>query len=647
MSSSDSKIPSTPEAAAAQAQSREGAMPLPEPTAPPQRVPAGLYTLGEGVTRAERMAPYERKGSDPVYRPLRIFTLDPATSPMEGSIAVINLPYETLRPGPEGHLFKVEDTEAQPDLQAPAVLIQNGITPSMSSPGFRGQMTYAVCTSVYAAFRAALGRYVAWGFDGPVDPLRPLKLIIRPVGFEGQNAFYQKRDGTLQFGWYLGDKTKTIGNNLPGGKFYTCLSHDIIAHEVTHALLDGLRANFTFPSGLDVLAFHEGFADLVAIFQRFSYERVVHAAIRHSGADIAKSELLTSIAEQFGQTTEGRTSLRSAIDISPSSDSSDQKPSVSYGQPTEAHQLGSVLVSAVFEAFTTVFNRKTQSYLRLASGGTGILRHGDLPLDLVDILARTASRLASQFLSILIRSIDYCPPVDLRFGDFLRAMITADHDLVPDDPFGYREAIVDAFRRRGIFPLSVENLSEDALIWNPPREESGPIGPITELDFANLRFRGDPQNAAGAKELTRQARALGDIICQPRFAEEFGLISMEEATRKKVDVALPCIQSIRSSRRVGPDGQIIFDLVAEVTQKRTIVHENRSFDFYGGATVILGPHGDLRYVVSKSVLSQTRLQAQLDFMRSKAGQSFWDETKMTFKPQSEMFRLLHGPSVVD
>jgi hypothetical protein len=38
-----------------------------------------------------------------------------------------------------------------------------------------------------------------------------------------------------------------------------------------------------------------------------------------------------------------------------------------------------------------------------------------------------------------------CPPVDLRFGDFLRAMITADHDLVPDDPFGYREAIVMRF----------------------------------------------------------------------------------------------------------------------------------------------------------------------------------------------------------
>ena len=39
------------------------------------------------------------------------------------------------------------------------------------------------------------------------------------------------------------------------------------------ALLDGLRANFTHPSDGDVLAFHEAFADLVAIFQHFSTTR--------------------------------------------------------------------------------------------------------------------------------------------------------------------------------------------------------------------------------------------------------------------------------------------------------------------------------------------------------------------------------------
>jgi hypothetical protein len=51
--------------------------------------------------------------------------------------------------------------------------------------------------------------------------------------------------------------TKTgQGCNLPGQRVFTCLSQDIIAHEVTHAIIDGIRTNFTEPTNPDVLAFH-------------------------------------------------------------------------------------------------------------------------------------------------------------------------------------------------------------------------------------------------------------------------------------------------------------------------------------------------------------------------------------------------------
>jgi hypothetical protein len=326
--------------------------------------------------------------------------------------------------------------------------------------------------------------------------------------------------------------------------------------------------------------------------------------------------------------------LRSAIDV-PDED----KPPRQYGHETEPHALGSVLVSAVFEAFTTVFHRKVQPYIRLATNGGGVLPVGELSSDLVDVLAKTASRLASQFLSILIRAIDYCPPVDLRFGDYLRALITADYDLVPDDRFGYREALIDSFRRRAIFPLSVKNLSEDALIWNRPRVQ---VAPIATLNFANLRFRGDPQNAASAAELVRQSRCLGDAVCQPRYGNEFGLISQAEAARMGIEADLPCLQSIRSTRRVGPDGQVVFDLVAEVTQRRTVLRNGRPLDFYGGSTIILGPEGDIRYVISKSVRSDSRLGDQMEFMGSDAGRRFWEETRMGFVPRPSMFRLLHN-----
>jgi hypothetical protein len=75
-----------------------------------------------------------------------------------------------------------------------------------------------------------------------------------------------------------------------------------------------------------------------------------------------------------------------------------------------------VLVSAVFEAFDTAFERKTERYIKLATNGSGVLPPGDLSPDLQRVLADEASKLASQFLSICIRAIDYCPPIDLELG---------------------------------------------------------------------------------------------------------------------------------------------------------------------------------------------------------------------------------------
>jgi hypothetical protein len=626
-------IPSTPEATAAQAQSREGAWHQAQSgRTVPQTVP-DRYGLGPGVTRASRIEPYRREPSDPVYRPLKIFTRDPAASLLEGSVALVNLPYEPLTPGPEGKLFRVEEDSAKSsvDLDHFSILLSSGLPPSVTDTRFHRQMVYAVCSSVYASFRAALGRNVAWGFDGARGA--PPKLTIRPHAFEGRNAFYEKQDGTLNFGYYIGDKRQTIGNNLPGGRFYTCLSHDVVAHEVTHALLDGLRSEFTFPAGPDVLAFHEAFADLVALFQRFSYDGVLRAAIRKTGPKLQASALLTSIAEQFGETTERKTALRDAFDLDVSG-----QPKRRYDDDTEPHARGSVLVSAVFEAFTTVFERKVDPYTQLAQNNSVPLTERDLPSELIELLARSASRLASQFLSILIRAIDYCPPVDITFGDFLRSMITADRDLVPDDRYAFREAMIDAFRRRAIFPDNVDSLSEDSLTWRKPRMV---IPDILQLNFANLKFRGDPQNASGPEELIRQAKALGNVICQPHLLNEFGLVSLDEARQRGIQVEPPCVQSIRSSRRIGPNGQVVFDLIGEVTQRQFVFNERRRMMFYGGSTIILGPEGEIRYVVSKSLVSRRRLDKQIGFISTDVGKGLWEETRVGFVQRPNVFRLLH------
>ena len=83
-----------------------------------------------------------------------------------------------------------------------------------------------------------------------------------------------------------------------------------------------------------------------------------------------------------------------------------------------------------------------------------------------------------------IRALDYCPPIDITFGDYLRALITADRDLVPDDPRNYRVAFVAAFRDRGIYPSGVRNLSPDNLVWeSPPLPLENLKGILSKLDL--------------------------------------------------------------------------------------------------------------------------------------------------------------------
>jgi hypothetical protein len=237
------------------------------------------------------------------------------------------------------------------------------------------------------------------------------------------------------------------------------------------------------------------------------------------------------------------------------------------------------------------------------AGGDGFA-DSMMSAELIEVLAEEASQLASQFLSMCIRAIDYCPPVDLKLGEFLRAMITADRDLIPDDRWGYREALIDAFAGRGIYPPGVNQLSEDALVWRSPRRY---IPSIEALSFASLRFSGDPSIPASAEELIKQAQALGEVVTRPENREEFGLSENTDGTSP------PVIQSIRTARRVGPDGQIVFDLIAEVTQqsRERDPETGEFFAVLGGSTIIVDPSGTIRYVISKHVRRGIRLSPQL------------------------------------
>jgi hypothetical protein len=243
----------------------------------------------------------------PATRLLRVFAFDPSISTemanYEVSEVVTRIPWERdrswqradgtlahepgLLPGPIGDYLEMIDVDPasgrayEPvDLNDPHLLATNGLSPSEGTPKFHQQMVYAVAMTTIQHFERALGRQVLWSARAVTDakgkrayfPVQRLR--VYPHALREENAYYDPAKKALLFG-YFPARPDLAADGMPGGMTFSCLSHDIIAHETTHAILDGMQRYFLEPGNRDVLAFHEAFADLVALFQHFTYPEIL------------------------------------------------------------------------------------------------------------------------------------------------------------------------------------------------------------------------------------------------------------------------------------------------------------------------------------------------------------------------------------
>jgi hypothetical protein len=419
----------------------------------------------------------------PEFRRLWVYAIDPwaETSLATASVSRSVLPvrWEPLQLGPIGEYVEVVDVDPSSNcvydpvnLEQPQIIAGDGLIPSEGSPQFHQQMVYAVVMKTIGNFERALGRPILWsprrGTEGGVSPKRKWEYVPRlrlyPHALREANAYYSPGKKAILFGYFTASTGDSL-EDLPGGMVFTCLSHDVIAHETTHAILDGIHSRLLEPTNLDMLAFHEAFADIVAIFQHFTLPGLVLDQMRRTRGDLGLDSLLATLAVQVGRATEYRRALRNALGRFDTRGRRLPPDPAELSRATECHARGAILVAAVFDAFLGIYTDRVQDLRRIATGGTGILPRGDVHPDLAQRFADEAVKAAQRVLTICIRALDYLPPVDITFGDYLRALITADANLVPDDPRRYRVAFIEAFRKRGIFPFDVRAMGEDTLRW--------------------------------------------------------------------------------------------------------------------------------------------------------------------------------------
>lgn len=527
------------------------------------------------------------------------------------AVAQVDIPAEELADGPTGYRVRVIDYDASNNLlylphryqiePTTGAVIDPWAPPEddasaskwrayeqrlLGDPQFHCQNVFAIAMRTLARFEYALGRRMSWGFDAH-------QLQIAPHAFADANAFYTEQDHALMFGYFRGKR----GDNV-----FTCLSHDIVAHETTHALLDGLRDRYTEPSSPDQAAFHEGFADVVALLSMFSLTSIVKAALYGGmtkpapggrfelvpssslSREALEDSILFGLAKQMGEELDplNRNALRRSIKLPPSRTLLN---SVEYEEP---HTRGEVFVAAFLRGFLDIWLSRIEELGTFARGMRNL-----------DMVADAGAKAADHLLTIAIRALDYCPPTDVDFADYLSATLTADAEVAPDDSkYSYRLTLRKAFAAYGI---------------DPPPDRTQPDGTLKHYDGAELTY----------------GRTHFDSMLRDR-QEVFRFVWENRRALNVDDRGYTEVQFVRPSTRVGPDGFVLHETICEYVQvvqlyaaemKAVLGFERpkgmpttQSVTIYAGGTLVFDEYGRVKYHVAHPLNETARQERRIDYL---------------------------------
>ncbi|MFC4821733.1 hypothetical protein [Dokdonella ginsengisoli] len=549
------------------------------------------------------------------------------------------------------------------DLRNDEIAMSQGLEPQEQDPQFHQQMVYAVASKVLENFDRALGRRLRFR--------RGERLRLIPHAFQARNAYFDKRLNAVLFGYFPADE-EDPGPNLPGQWIFTCLSHDIIAHEVAHAALSRLHVHYDEPTNPEVPALHEAFADIVALFQRLTFPEVVAPAIRDCRGDLLDpASRLLDVGAQFGAAAGRGGPLRRIAG----------KPDPALLLRTkEPHALGWVLVSAAYEGFVSTYVKKTRDLLRIATGGSGTLPAGELHPDLVNRLTTECVKVAQAVLSMCIRATDYLPPVDPTFSDFLRAMVTADFELNRADDSGLRAAMIEAFRQRGIRPKAVGSLTAESLLLESEDDtEASPDPKLAGLVHQLLAFgvqeldRG--VRGARSAQMARSRRRLPQSRAQPVDKSDSDEVSESgdgyedegeepEKVLRTVAVSLHAwavrnrnrlkldpdpdlqiaLRGFHPVHRTAANGELLVEMVAQFVQTKKQSSDLGGLCYRAGTTMVANFSGQVRYLIVKPFHAE-REQALTDWVRAFDTENV--DSWATSKPSPKRIVEAHSAKAMD
>ena len=228
-------------------------------------------------------------------------------------------------------------------------------------------------------------------------------------------------------------------------------------------------------------------------------------------------------------------------------------------------------------------------------------------------------------------------------------------DLVPNDPWGYRVAIAESFRKLAILPEDLPTFGKETLLWRGPESDSAERlfqhvrKELERLDDL-IHLDGGPGQRAvpkpGAREqsfnLTRKTRRelhdkmLAYILRLP--TEQRDVLSKEIGLDLSGDRPSFEVHTIALAERQGPDGRMTQQFGVTLVQSHPRPTESSEIvELLSGSTVLLqrSDHS-VRYIIRKRS-SEKRLNRNMAFALAQIA----DENPYSRVSPNQRFALIH------
>ena len=333
----------------------------------------------------------------------------------------------------------------------------------VSSREFIAVSTFATVWRTIKLFEEqhVLGREIAWGFGAP-------QLLVVPRAGWLENAYYERDSHSLQF----------FSFEVDGKTIHTSLSRDIVAHETTHAIIDGIDPDLYDALDPQSLALHEGIADLVAVLLAFESSRLRLAVLNRTHGRIDESNAFSSIGEQFGDAIAHGPkpgylrNLCNDVKLPVDPDREDPEP----------HALSQVISGVLYELLIEMHEHFRAYYANQRFGGDEFKASG---------IALAVA--AGVFRRIVLRGLDYLPPGEVTFADFGLAILAADEASPGDKQWGRK------LRRKFVERRIVADESDLAVKTNVDDPAVGAVNlqGLVDSDWVAYKFADDNRTLLG------------------------------------------------------------------------------------------------------------------------------------------------------